>query len=231
MASFINNNNKSNGTSNIKSTAEMKAKYAEVKNKVTIPMYFYSVIIPQLGNYYDLYPVNFDVKPVVCCPLHDEDTPSCRYYPDTNSFYCFGCQKGGDVIWLHRYFVEKINGELPSSEVAVSFLYDFFIKNKEVKSYLPDTVVKEQRLNEDKDIVKLNVYRYNLEQNISFDNSVSLEAKKVIWEELDNIDILLSENKIVASEAEKYLKNKVKEVLTINNTSEDNAKKIIYNKN
>ena len=57
----------------------------EVLLRVSIPMYFYNIIVPQLGDYYDLYPVNFENKPVVCCPLHDEDTPSCRYYPETES--------------------------------------------------------------------------------------------------------------------------------------------------
>jgi len=35
---------------------------------------------------------------VCCCPFHAEKTPSCTIYPDNNSFYCFGCHEGGDVI-------------------------------------------------------------------------------------------------------------------------------------
>lgn len=33
------------------------------------------------------------------CPLHSEDTPSFKIYSN-NSFYCFGCGKGGDVVDL-----------------------------------------------------------------------------------------------------------------------------------
>ena len=35
-----------------------------------------------------------------CCPFegHDDDTPSLTIYTQNNSFYCFGCQKGGDAI-------------------------------------------------------------------------------------------------------------------------------------
>jgi DNA primase, catalytic core len=32
------------------------------------------------------------------CPFHAEKTPSFTVYPDTTSFYCFGCQEAGDII-------------------------------------------------------------------------------------------------------------------------------------
>ncbi|MBO5389158.1 MAG: hypothetical protein J6A59_13695 [Lachnospiraceae bacterium] len=187
-------------------------------------MYFYNVILPQMGSYYDNYPVDFDQKIVVCCPLHDEDTPSCRYYESTNSFYCFGCQKGGDVVQLHRYFAEKMNGTMPDRDEAIAFLYNYFIKGRESESFIQVTQIAQEKLNTDKDIVKFNFYRYNLEQSISFDNTLKQEIKEQLWSLLDNIDLLLSLDKIKAVEAEKLLKDKVKELITF----DSNIKKIKY---
>ncbi len=34
------------------------------------------------------------------CPLHEEKTPSFTIYPNTSSFYCFGCGIGGNSIDL-----------------------------------------------------------------------------------------------------------------------------------
>ena len=41
------------------------------------------------------------------CPLHNGKTPSSlAVYPDSQSWYCFGCQRAGDVIdWIQQ--VEK----------------------------------------------------------------------------------------------------------------------------
>ncbi|MEE0060433.1 MAG: DNA primase [Acutalibacteraceae bacterium] len=38
------------------------------------------------------------------CPFHNEKTPSFYVYPDTQSFYCFGCGAGGEAIT----FIKKI---------------------------------------------------------------------------------------------------------------------------
>jgi len=52
------------------------------------------------------------------CPFHGEKTPSFTVYPENNSFYCFGCGAGGDVIT----FIKRI--ENLDYRDAVKFLAD-----------------------------------------------------------------------------------------------------------
>lgn len=52
-------------------------------------------------------------KLIGLCPLHKEKTPSFFIYLKNNSFYCYGCQVGGDIINLTRQlhgigFVEAV---------------------------------------------------------------------------------------------------------------------------
>ena len=51
----------------------------------------------------DLFRTYADVKKhgriyTCCCPFHSEKTPSCTIYPESASFYCFGCHVGGDAV-------------------------------------------------------------------------------------------------------------------------------------
>lgn len=39
---------------------------------------------------------------VCLCPFHSEKSPSCTVYPETDSFYCFGCGAGGDTVTFIR---------------------------------------------------------------------------------------------------------------------------------
>lgn len=50
------------------------------------------------------------------CPFHSEKTPSFTVFPNTESFYCFGCGAGGDVI---SFVMRAENLEYPG---AIEFL-------------------------------------------------------------------------------------------------------------
>ena len=47
---------------------------------------------------------------MICCPFHDDRTPSMKLYDD--HFYCFGCQKPGDVIDLAAQLLRLTNYEV-----------------------------------------------------------------------------------------------------------------------
>lgn len=76
-----------------------------IKSNLTIEDYFNFVICKNNKSVYGSS-VSFYNTPAVICPLHSENTGSFRYYEETNSFYCFGCGRGGDVIKLHQYYYE-----------------------------------------------------------------------------------------------------------------------------
>ena len=68
---------------------------AEIKRRVNIVDFF-----EQRG--YDLKRTG--VRYVTLCPFHNEKTPSFSISETTNSWYCFGCQKHGDIF---TFLMEK----------------------------------------------------------------------------------------------------------------------------
>jgi DNA primase len=49
------------------------------------------------------YGIKLDKNNHIKCPFHDDDKPSCKIYPETGTFHCFGCGATGDQI----EFIEK----------------------------------------------------------------------------------------------------------------------------
>ena len=47
--------------------------------------------------------IDLTKTPKICCPFHEEDTPSFSYSSEKGLWRCFGaCKVGGDVIALHQ---------------------------------------------------------------------------------------------------------------------------------
>ena len=84
--------------------------FADVKQKITVQAAL------------EKYGVHVDARGLCCCPLHNEDTPSFKVY-GTQSFYCFGCGTGGDVITLAAKLFSLSNREA-AEKLAADFGID-----------------------------------------------------------------------------------------------------------
>lgn len=200
-------------------------KASEVKQRVNIPDYFNAMIIPEMPGYYSDYTVNFEYKPVVKCPLHGEDTPSFRYYDETNTFYCFGCGAGGDIIQLHILAVYALSGAEIHYEEAVNFLYEKFI-NRSIDA-LPSTLGINRLNSKPENAVKalsstvelLRLFRYivDLENRLMTDEYEQWQKEK-LYKHIDNIKLLVDLNCIKASDALKFIKEQNRRVIESGNS-------------
>ena len=93
------------------------------------------------------------------CPFHNEKTPSFTVYPESQSFYCFGCGAGGEIISFVRRienldFYEAVKSLADKSGMAMpEDDYDdslsvkrkrIFEMNKEAARFFHETLMSEQ---------------------------------------------------------------------------------------
>lgn len=66
----------------------------EIKTRLTIEDVLdrYVAVVPR-GN-----------RLVFCCPAHGDTHPSGVVYPDQRRYWCFGCQRGGDIFEAVQHF-------------------------------------------------------------------------------------------------------------------------------
>lgn len=106
------------------------------------------------------------------CPFHAERTPSFCVYPSSNSFYCFGCGAGGDVITFLR-LVEH---------------WDYI----ETVKYLCEKVGMNFEINDEQDAIhkqRLRLYKVNKEAARFYHNCLKSDIGK-------NARIYLKDRKI-----------------------------------
>lgn len=61
----------------------------------------------------DKYGIRINRQGFCCCPFHNENTPSMKFYDNSDGFYCFGCGVGGDVVnFVQRFFELTYNQAL-----------------------------------------------------------------------------------------------------------------------
>ena len=71
-----------------------------IKKETVDEVLFRNDVESVIGNYVSLKRAGSNLKGL--CPFHNEKTPSFVVYPSDNSFYCFGCGVGGNVITFIR---------------------------------------------------------------------------------------------------------------------------------
>lgn len=87
----------------------------------------------------------------ICCPFHEEDTPSLHIYEDTESWYCWGsCQEGGDAV---EFIIRREGVNYPEAvniyEKVTGDVDTFYVKPREG---LEDIVGKEFNLDINEEI-------------------------------------------------------------------------------
>ena len=174
-----------------------------VKQKVSIPDYMEEIAYPELGSYFGEVP--FKYRDVCCCCLHHEKTASMRYYPDTESFYCFGCDTGGNVINLHIQFVKRNKGVEIEYEEAVEFLYNYFVlENKTVelskeRSKIGLTaeqimeIEKEEQAVREENVIRMRFTKAvgNVEGLLLGSTTLPQSVKNNIFNTIDSLEILV----------------------------------------
>ena len=193
-----------------------KADIESIKTKVGIPDYVKDVVMQEMPWYFNDYTVDFDLKLYIKCPIHGEDTPSFRYYPESNTFYCFGCGAGGDVINLHKAFYKSLSDRDVGTEEAVTFLKNRFIDKLRDKSSvsLQNKIVPKGKIeNTGKDLLKLERYYRELDSTLRIDTSLSDNTKNKIFDIIDNGLSLVESGKISALEAIAYIKRNYSEII------------------
>ena len=193
-----------------------KSDIESIKTKVSIPDYVKDVVMQEMPWYFNDYTVDFDLKLYIKCPIHGEDTPSFRYYPESNTFYCFGCGAGGDVINLHKAFYKSLSDRDVGTEEAVTFLKNRFIDKLRDKNSvnLQNKIVPKGKIeNTGKDLLKLERYYRDLDSTLKIDTSLSDKTKNKIFDIIDNGLSLVESDKISALEAIAYIKRNYSEII------------------
>ncbi len=79
-------------------------------------------IVDLIGSYFPLRRAGTEFRAL--CPFHQEKTPSFYVSPDKQTFYCFGCQRGGSIVqfvqeYEHIDFPEAIRRLAARAGIAI----------------------------------------------------------------------------------------------------------------
>jgi DNA primase len=116
-------------------------------------------------------------------PGHEDRVPSFVVYPETNSFYCFGCLRGGDVVELARlaWGYDERDAHIAAAELLMEF-------GHEVPERPPAWFSKQQRQKEARDALeraKRDHYRRRLFKHLILPHINAIEDQDERNQELE----------------------------------------------
>lgn len=106
------------------------------------------------------------------CPFHSERTPSFTVFPNTNSFYCFGCGAGGDAI---TFVMRAENLDYPSAIELLASRAGITIPQEKGGAF--DSGIGRKR------IYEMNLAAAKFFRQCLFDKSTGAAAMKYLVEE------------------------------------------------
>lgn len=117
MSSFSNSNRPSSIGEAFIQGGNFGDGYSEEKSNI---IQANTVKFEDIFKYYEINIDEFNKK--TCCPFkfHTENSPSFAYYPETNSFFCFGCKNGGGPVNFVS-LIEDISKHLAANKLLKNF--------------------------------------------------------------------------------------------------------------
>ena len=108
---------------------------------MTVPEYYRKFIDPK---------VNLEETPKVCCPFHEENTPSFSYDERSGRWRCFGrCKTGGDTIDMHmRNF--RLKSRVEAEESLCSLLGIPYKKISSIEQLKQEIIIDEESVELDR---------------------------------------------------------------------------------
>ncbi len=102
------------------------------------------------------------------CPFHSEKTPSFTVYPDTQSFYCFGCGAGGDVV---NFMMRIENLDYVSSLETLAKRAGITLPDFDQSGYRNDTVSRSR-------VLEMNLEAAKYYRKMLFDEKIGAPGRQ-----------------------------------------------------
>ena len=124
----------------------------------------------------------------ICCPFHNEKTPSMKLYAGDRGYYCFGCGEHGDVItFVRKLFDLEFNPAIQklNDDFGLGLSFGSARKSERIEMARRAYAAKREREKKRKELEEIvSEYDRALYEYARLDNNMRQYAPKGIDEEL-----------------------------------------------